>query len=72
MSLSFFNAKKYFFITEYIISDLKNIKETNEKKLRRIKSFNEIDNVLSRQRVSVDVSKLDIQNNNIKSIRIKS
>ena len=72
MSLSFFKAKKYFFITEYIISDLKNIKETNEKKLPGIKSFNEIDNVLSRQRVSVDVSKLVIQNNNIKSIRIKS
>lgn len=72
MSLSFFNAKKYFFETEYIISDLKNIKETKEKKLHEVKSFSDIDNVLSRQRVSVDVTKLVIQNNNIKSIRIKS
>ena len=66
-----FNPKKYFFFTEYIISDLKNVKEQKEKN-NSVKSFQDIDNVLSTRRTSVDVNKLIIQNNDFKSIRIKS
>lgn len=69
MDFSQFNAKKYFYFTEYIISDLKKVKVEDN---HTVKSFSEIDNVLSTRRISVDVNKLIIQNNDIKSIRIKS
>ena len=71
MFFSKFNSKKYFYFTEYIISDLKNPKEAVDNK-NSVKSFSELDNVLSTRRISVDVNKLVIQNNDFKSIRIKS
>lgn len=70
MEFSQFHSKKYFYFMEYIISDLKNFKETQDK--QSIKSFSDLENVLSTRRISVDVNKLNIQNNDIKSIRIKS
>jgi hypothetical protein len=71
MNFSNFNSRKYFYFTEYILSDLKNSKEATAKN-NSVKSFSEIDNVLSTRRISVDVNKLVIQNNDFRSIRIKS
>jgi hypothetical protein len=71
MNFSNFNSKKYFYFTEYILSDLKSSKEAVNKN-NSVKSFSDIDNVLSTRRISVDVNKLVIQNNDFKSIRIKS
>lgn len=71
MNFTNFNSKKYFYFTEYIISDLKTSKDNNNKN-NSVKSFSDIDNVLSTRRISVDVNKLVIQNNDFKSIRIKS
>lgn len=66
-----FNPKKYFHFSEYIISDVKHSATSSVKK-NAAQSFDEIDNVLSNRRVSVEMNKLVIESNDFKSIRIKS